>query len=256
MDYLVILKLSAKKLKRLNRCQVHLQVLFLSNISSVDGSIVLPGCKQGRRDTYRKSSVDWPHQPSPPKQDWSFWTHALCHLETADRLSVPLGDWVATSHETWPSFFDSSTLMVYVQNSGSWTKFYPIYQSTHHNSRSSVKPWYSWNTSKPSDLPDQPLYPTRILFEPLYHDSLFQISVSASSIPQAKSSEEPYHIPGGEELEAAPHLYYIELLQWDTTSLILQLEELSEAITRHDLHICADGAFRKTVGQGSHAWVF
>jgi hypothetical protein len=85
---------------------------------------------------------------------------------------------------------------------------------------------------------------------------LFQISLSASSIPQAKSSEEPYHIPGGEELEAAPHFYYIELLQWDTTSLTLQLEELSEAITRHDLHICADGAFRKTEGHGSHAWVF
>ncbi len=32
--------------------------------------------------------------------------------------------------------------------------------------------------------------------------------------------------------------------------------ELVEAIRIHDLHVCSDGAFRKTIGRGSHAWVF
>jgi ribonuclease HI len=54
----------------------------------------------------------------------------------------------------------------------------------------------------------------------------------------------------------APHPYYLELLQWDTTSISLQCETLARSITRHELHICADGAFRKTIGQGTHAWVF
>lgn len=33
-------------------------------------------------------------------------------------------------------------------------------------------------------------------------------------------------------------------------------QPLIGAISTYDLHICADGAFLKEYGQGSHAWVF
>lgn len=47
MDYFVKLNLPLKQLKRLNRCWVHLQVLFLSDISYANESYILPCYKQG-----------------------------------------------------------------------------------------------------------------------------------------------------------------------------------------------------------------
>jgi ribonuclease HI len=58
------------------------------------------------------------------------------------------------------------------------------------------------------------------------------------------------------DLLAEPHPYYKELLCWDTTSMTLHIATLADAIVKNDLHICADGAYRGAIGQGSHAWVF
>ena len=48
MDFFVTQGTSHKTLKILNRCRVHLQVLFLSDICSADGTTILQECKQGQ----------------------------------------------------------------------------------------------------------------------------------------------------------------------------------------------------------------
>ncbi len=256
MDYIVTLNVSNKILKRINRCRVHLQVIFLSDICSADGSFILPCYKQGRQDSYRRSTLDWPRQPSPPRQDWALWSRTLCHLETAGKLSKPLGSWVAMGHQKWSSFYDPSTSEVHIHEPNGWNVHTPIYRSSNYNTRSSIKPWYNKDTGQPSVLPDKPLYPASILLDPLYHDSLFQIAVSASIIPHNSPLTVPHHNREEVDLSVEPHPYYKELLCWDTTSMTLHIATLADAILKNDLHICADGAYRSTIGQGSHAWVF
>ncbi len=46
------------------------------------------------------------------------------------------------------------------------------------------------------------------------------------------------------------------MLQLNKNFIEMAEQPLVEAISTYDLHICADGAFLKEYGQGSHAWVF
>jgi hypothetical protein len=222
----------------------------------VDGSIILPSYKRGKHDVYWKSSLEWPIQPHPPKKDWALWSQALHHLETVDKLTTPLGDWIASSHQNWSSFIDTSTRIVYVENPGGWIQYSPQPQYAPYNTRSSTQPWYSLDRPMPSTPLTGQLFPVSILVDILFHDTLFQVALSPSSIPRGRASVEPHHILVEEGQENAPHPYYLELLQWDTTSISLHCETLAHSITRHELHICADGAFHKTIGQGAPAWVF
>jgi hypothetical protein len=230
MDYFVTLKLSLKQLKRLNRCRVYLQVLFLSDISSAARTCILPCYRQGRRDPYRKSLLDWPHHPSPPRQDWVLWSQTLHHLEDRDKLSIQLGNWVAPSHQTWSSFIDPSTQIVYVCSKSSWTAYSPIFSLAKHNTRSSLCPWYSLQMPMQTQGPDKQLYPASIVIDQLFHDYMFQISVSKIYIPQVNPIVASGHFLVKED-RIAPHPYYLELLQWDTTSIELHIESVAEAIT-------------------------
>lgn len=49
----------------INRCRLHLQVLFLSDITTGEGDKVPTKAMNGIQDVYRKSSWIWPYQPRP-----------------------------------------------------------------------------------------------------------------------------------------------------------------------------------------------
>jgi hypothetical protein len=58
IDYFTKLKLTNKQLQRINRCQVHLQVFFLSDICTVDGKAIQMCYKSGSQDPYRHSNLE------------------------------------------------------------------------------------------------------------------------------------------------------------------------------------------------------
>jgi hypothetical protein len=49
MDHFLQLSYSNVQLGTLNRCRLYLQAINLSDITSADGTIIIPACKQGRR---------------------------------------------------------------------------------------------------------------------------------------------------------------------------------------------------------------
>ncbi len=212
-EYFVSLKLSAKQLRRLNRCRVHLQVLFLSNIASTDGSFIMKCYKKGKRDPYRQSSLDWPYQPTPPWQDWTLWENTLHHLETGVKLTTALGNWCSPSHQNWHSFYDPVTLELFLEYPTGWTKHLPIIRSSRHLTRSAAKPWFSMTTFSTAAPTTQVLHPASIILDSLSDDTIFQISVSSTPKPSAAEASESDHILyEGDSPSPVPHRYYREIL--------------------------------------------
>jgi hypothetical protein len=255
MDFFVRLKLKCKTLKALNRCQVFLQVIWLSDICIADGRSILPEYKSGDRPFDWSSSLDWPFQPRPPRPDWIQWENALHHLESHKTLSKPRGAWSSASHQNWPRLYDPATAYIFQQNKGVWSVHKPGYHPSHaHYTRSRAKPWYSLSESHPTPAPPPNDVPASIVVDPLYDSDLFQIQISPNEMPKKSVPSSPRHINTTDD-SISPHPFYQHLLQWDTNAIAPQAAAIAAAIEAEDLHICADGAYMATYQQGSHAWV-
>jgi hypothetical protein len=127
-------------------------------------------------------------QPCPPKQDWALWAQALHHLETVDKLTTLLEDWIAPNHQKWYSFIDISTRIVYIENPEGWIQYSPQLRYAPYNTRSSSHPWYSLDHPMPSPLPNGQLLSVSILIDILFHDTLFQVAISPSLIPHERAA--------------------------------------------------------------------
>jgi hypothetical protein len=257
MDCLVTLKLPTKQLKRLNRSRIYLQVIHISDICSADEKTILNCFKRGDRCPHRHSTLDWPFQPKLPRADWLLWAQTLHHLEDKDQLATPLGQWVQPTHQTWSLLFDRTSQKVLLHHQEQWLSLDPITTITHHTTRSATKAWYDITSSTPAPIPDlAQLIPASAMLNPLYHDSLFCLSTSDTPLPQPVAALNPRHIQSHPDGSASPHPFYQKQLKWNKATIERAEKPLVDAISTHNLHICADGAFLKEHGQGSHAWVF
>jgi hypothetical protein len=101
MQFFISLNFNPTQLETLNRCRIYLQVISLSDITSADGSIIVPAILQGLRLTDRKSTLLWPTQQHPKQSDWILWSTALDHLQHNNLLTKPLTNWISPSHQSW-----------------------------------------------------------------------------------------------------------------------------------------------------------
>ena len=65
------------KLCTLNICRKYLQVTTLGDITTADGSMILPSIKAGRKPSHSTSTLHWPQQSSPDALSWKLWRSAL-----------------------------------------------------------------------------------------------------------------------------------------------------------------------------------
>lgn len=82
MEFFMSQDLPINHLQHLNHCRVYLQVLHPSNITSVDGTRIMPPILTGQKLIDCHSSLTWPTQKCPSKSDWGIWAAALsplCH---------------------------------------------------------------------------------------------------------------------------------------------------------------------------------
>jgi hypothetical protein len=90
----------------LNRCSLYLQVYTFSDIVTADGCRFLPEIKKGQCTSSRESSLLWPVQGNPPNADWNLWRKYLGMFESSNKLSSPLGKWLASTYQHWHWFLD------------------------------------------------------------------------------------------------------------------------------------------------------
>ena len=118
MEQFVGSKLTTRDLKLLNYCRLYLRVLRLSDITSTDGTRILPQYWKGlSRST--QSTLMWPVQPKPGIIAWKVWQRELKKLcRYSNRLRSPLGPWRQLNHFTSDWMYDSSSTIVIHKESG------------------------------------------------------------------------------------------------------------------------------------------
>ena len=110
-------------LVRINRCRLFLQVHMLSEISTTDGTKLLPSIWRGQQPTCSTSKLLWPRQQRPSSSSWRAWRKFLTHIlrpgsytyyTTHLPLNQPLGQW--SSHfqddRQWFWFYSAKDQML------------------------------------------------------------------------------------------------------------------------------------------------
>ena len=94
-----------RRLLQLNYCRLHLQVMFLSEITSACGRHLIPDFWNGD-STKRQSAAlfQYPNQQRPSPKYWSRWCSAIrttfCHPRS-NRLQTPLLSWTIEPHRRY-----------------------------------------------------------------------------------------------------------------------------------------------------------
>jgi hypothetical protein len=87
----------AKDLKDINRCWIHLQVFYISNISTHGGQVITAWARKGRQYGERKSSWAWSVQQRPTS--WKAWKLALEYFAPDGCVVPQLGYWLEQHHQ-------------------------------------------------------------------------------------------------------------------------------------------------------------
>ena len=84
--------------------------VFLSDIVSGNGKLLLQSICDGKLIQDRKSKWQWPRQPRPPKAHWQLWDIILKEVWAKSEtrcLSTPLGDWLNTTHQQYKFLYSA-----------------------------------------------------------------------------------------------------------------------------------------------------
>jgi hypothetical protein len=166
-----------KDMEALNRCRIYLKVLTLSDISSANGTYILPKVKSGHPPPHRTSSFLWPEQGYPSSSDWRLWAYYLAFLETKGKLVTPRGNWVAPTHLQWHFYLDPTTMTVFFQHDGDPRAYRQV--SSGRNLQSGL--WYDLRNSFSQLAPTSATVPCTIKAQQK-GSTPFQIEPSSSSI--------------------------------------------------------------------------
>ena len=124
----------------LNACRLHLQILTLSDMTTLDGSIILPNLLHGQQ--FRSSSLKWPAQEIPTHW-WSTWSMYIQSYVVPYLSLHRLGNWHSSTHQVWhwrqlsPDRIVSPSLQIYSSTSPSrLSLFHPTDSSFSSNTTS------------------------------------------------------------------------------------------------------------------------
>jgi len=118
----------SSELALLNRCRMHLQVVFLSDICNSHGMAIENQFWTGKAST-DEHHYSWPQSHPPTQGEWTFWQLALTrsfHLGHAQQLLLALGQWYLITRTCNGWFTDKSGLQLYLQKDHRWSIFTPL----------------------------------------------------------------------------------------------------------------------------------
>ena len=106
------------QLASLNACRMFLQAATLADITSGDGTFILPDALHGRKSGLNSSPYNWPACGKPSTKEWAIWKEALAHtFLIGNKLQYGLGSWTDVKGQ-W--FFSPDEIRIYHKNTHSW----------------------------------------------------------------------------------------------------------------------------------------
>ena len=93
-----------------NRCRLFLRALFLSDITTVDGTTIDKLMLSQPPDNFQPmSSYDFPEE-QPSEHDWAEWARFWqAYTYDNDTLPSKLGSWINPSHSIWRWHFHAAS---------------------------------------------------------------------------------------------------------------------------------------------------
>ena len=93
-------ELKDEEMEALNRCRVYLRVVYVSDITELDGLSIVPEALEVR--FFRPSTYIWARQVRPIRADRNIWRRSLEKLCYSGELITSLGKWLRQPHQVWP----------------------------------------------------------------------------------------------------------------------------------------------------------
>ena len=116
MDFLLPYLHDAATMASVNRCRCHLNMIFLSDIASLNGRSVSSDMVWGSRPVLQSRLRFPPEHPTP--RDWHRWADSWAAATGVGlTLPIPLGGWIKAPHFTWPWRYNSDLQEVYILES-------------------------------------------------------------------------------------------------------------------------------------------
>ena len=92
-----------------NNCRLYLQVLYLSDIASGDGRLIMHHYVMGMPTSTRVSQRKWPRHWYPYPTTWNLWKNAIENIWKThhnDRFHLGLRNWINKSHQKFQYNYD------------------------------------------------------------------------------------------------------------------------------------------------------
>jgi len=242
MDYFVSLRLTPNIMRILNSCRLFLQVITVSDISSVDGKYILPQVKAGVPIPYRNSTLEWPIQGRLLPSEWSIWRNHLAYLEDKGRLITPLGAWTGATHQRWNTHFNLEDQSLFLRENNTTNIYHPVARSRGPHTRSSTKPLYDLSHPQLQTAPAVgPLVPATIQLDSFSRPYVY-IDYSPN-LPPTTSTNPPKYQPK----------FMRQICKLVSHQ---QLLLISDTIKCGKLVVTTDGSYNPITTKVSCSWVF
>ena len=129
MEFLLPHMPSQRIMAAMNRCRCYLRILFLSDITSLDGTSISSDMVWGNRPRLSSSLRFPPEQPT--RNDWKIWSDVWIQATLPGLgLPTPLGRWITTPHYQWPWRLDNTGQEIHVTSDGEPFMVYARQSST------------------------------------------------------------------------------------------------------------------------------
>ena len=119
-------------MKNLNACRKYLQVVYISDMTSSNGTEIQAAYYTGNKQhpTYRKSKWNWPRRPRPPETSWRNWKRALHQTILVPRKPIliqPLTQWkFKPPHQKWKQYVDEHYVTYKLNAHGHYSTHQPM----------------------------------------------------------------------------------------------------------------------------------
>jgi hypothetical protein len=225
----------------LSSCRLFLQVITVSDISSVDGKYILPQAKAGVPIPYRNSTLEWPIQGRALPSDWRIWRNHLSYLEDKRQLITPLGAWTGATHQCWNTHYNPEDQSLYLWENSTTNIFHPVARSRGPYTRLSTKPIYDLSNPQLQTEPAFPLVPATI-----QSDSFSQPCVHIDYSPNLPPTTSPN-----------PLKYQPKFMR-QISKLVnhQQFLLIRDTIKSGNLVVTTDGSYHPITTKSSCSWVF
>ena len=129
-------------LRRMNRCRLTLNAIFLSDIITANGKLIEEGVYTNRIG--RTSKIRFPRE-QPCSTDWELWDNFWSSWTLRNNtIPSPLGSWINKSHQDWHWFINTSTNTLWECTVDGWLMYGFTQNGNNTRSNQTYTPLQLW----------------------------------------------------------------------------------------------------------------